>query len=70
MQIWANDPHQRTFLTNNSPELAAALEAGDRRKLEKIVGEKLKAQMEEKKKEQERMAKLMNADPNDPEAQK
>lgn len=57
-------------MKNNNPELAACLEAGDRKKLEKIVGDKLKAQMEEKKKEQERMAKLMNADPNDPEAQK
>ena len=46
------------------------MESGDRKKLEKIVGDKLKAQMEEKKKEQERMARLMNADPNDPEAQK
>ena len=69
-QIWANDPPQRTFLKNNSPELAAALEKGERKAIEKIVGEKLKIQMEEKKKEQERMARLMNADPNDPEAQK
>jgi len=42
-QIWANDPHQRTFLKNNNPELAAALEAGDNKKLEKIVGERVKA---------------------------
>lgn len=55
-------------MKNNNPELAAALESGDRKKLEKIVGDKVKASMEEKRKEQERMAKLMNADPNDPEA--
>ena len=42
-QIWANDPHQRTFLKQNNPELAAALESGDRKKLEKIVGDKLNA---------------------------
>lgn len=54
----------------NNPELGAALESGDQRLLEKIVGEKLKAQMEAQRKEQERMAKLMNADPNDAEAQK
>ena len=69
-QIWQNDPHQRTFLKANNPELGAALEANDQRAIEKIVGEKLKAQMDAQRKEQERMAKLMNADPNDPEAQK
>jgi hypothetical protein len=30
-------------LRNNNPELATALESGDRKKLEKIIGEKLKA---------------------------
>ena len=55
-------------MKNNNPTLAAALEKGDRKELEKIVGAKVKEQMEEKKKEQERMARLMNADPNDPEA--
>jgi len=30
-------------LKNNNPELAAALEAGDNNKLEKIVGERVKA---------------------------
>ena len=34
------------------------------------MGERLKAHFEAKKKEQERMAKMMNADPNDEEAQK
>lgn len=57
-------------MKSNNPELGAALEAGDQRLLEKIVGEKMKVQMEGQKKEQERMAKLMNADPNDAEAQK
>ena len=66
--IWDNDPHQRTFLKANNPELAAALEKGDQNLVEKIIQEKLKAQMEASKKEQEKRAKLMNADPNDPEA--
>ena len=69
-QIWASDPHQRTFLKANNPELGAALEANDTRLIEKIVGEKLKIQFDDQKKEQERVAKLMNADPNDAEAQK
>ena len=50
--------------------MAAALDANDTNKLEKIIGERLKAHFEAKKKEQERMAKMMNADPNDQEAQK
>jgi hypothetical protein len=57
-------------LKANNPELGAALEANDNRLIEKIVGEKLKAQFDAQKREQERMAKLMNADPNDAEAQK
>ena len=56
--------------TLGGAELAGMLEKNDRKALEKYIGDKLKAQNEEKKKEQERMAKLMNADPNDPEAQK
>lgn len=69
-QIWDADPHQRTFMKNNNPELAAALEKGDQKQLEKIIHDKLKAQMDAKKAEQERKARLMNADPNDVEAQK
>ena len=57
-------------MKSNNPELGAALEANDTRLIEKLVGEKLKAQFDQQKKEQERMAKLMNADPNDAEAQK
>jgi DNA damage-inducible protein 1 len=57
-------------LKANNPELGAALEANDTRLIEKIVGEKLKAQFDAQKLEQERVAKLMNADPNDAEAQK
>jgi len=69
-QVWASTPHQKTYLKNNDPELAAALEAGDDNKIEKIIGERLKVQFEKKKAEQEKMAKLRNADPNDEEAQK
>lgn len=50
--------------------MAAALESGDQNRIEKVIGEKLKENMEAKRKEQERKAKLMNADPNDAEAQK
>ena len=49
--IWDNDPHQRTFLKQNNPELAAALEKNDQNLLEKIIQDKMKAQMEQQKKE-------------------
>lgn len=52
--LWLNDPHQRTFIKNQNPEMAAALEANDQNKLEKIIGERLKAHFEAKKKESER----------------
>ena len=42
-QIWANDVHQRTHFKNNDPDLAAALESNDDNRIEKIVGERLKA---------------------------
>lgn len=42
-EIWDRDPHQRVFLKNNNPDLAAALESGDMKKLENIIGEKIKA---------------------------
>jgi hypothetical protein len=38
-------------LKENNPELGAALEANDQRLIEKIVGEKLKAQFDNQKKE-------------------
>jgi len=38
-------------LKQNNPELAAALEANDNNKLEKIIGDRLKAHFEAKKKE-------------------
>lgn len=50
--------------------MAEALESGDQNKIEKVIGEKMKANMEAKRKEQERKAKLMNADPNDADAQR
>ena len=69
-QIWEHDQHMRLNLKNNDPDLAAALETKDNNKIEKIVGTRLKAHFEKQKQEQERLAKLRNADPNDIEAQK
>lgn len=40
------------------------------RECEKMVGDRLKEQMEKNRKEQERIMRLRNADPNDMEAQK
>ena len=60
----------KTNIRTNDPTLAAALESGDNNKIEKIIGERLKEQFDKKKQEQERIARLRNADPNDVEAQK
>lgn len=57
-------------ITNSDPELADALLTGDDNKLEKVIGKRIHEQMEAKKKEQERRIRLLNADPNDAEAQK
>jgi hypothetical protein len=67
-QIWANDPHQRTYFKQNDPDLAAALESNDDNKIEKLIGERLKFHFAKQKEDQEKMAKLRNADPNDLEA--
>ena len=39
----------RTNLKNNDPDLAAALETKDKNKIEKIVGNRLKAHFEKQK---------------------
>ena len=57
-------------MKQNDPDLASALDAKDNNKIEKIVGGRLKEHFEKQKKDQERLAKLRNADPNDIEAQK
>lgn len=69
-ELWANDQHMRTQWKNSDPELAGALEKGDNNLIEKIIGNRLKEHFDKQKKDQERMAKLRNADPNDAEAQK
>ena len=58
----------KTNIRQNDPQLAEALESGDNNKIEKIIGERLKEQFDKKRKEQERLARLRNADPNDIEA--
>ena len=57
-------------MKEKDPQLAEALEKGNVNAIEKIVGERLQKQMDERKAEQMRRARLMNADPNDLEAQK
>ena len=34
--LWKNDPHRRTLLKNSDPDLAAALEANNDNKIQKI----------------------------------
>ena len=55
---------------NQDPELGNAIAAEDDIKINEIVGKRLHEQMERKRKEMERMNRLMNADPNDAEIQK
>ena len=69
-ELWANDQHMRTQWKNSDPELAGALDKGDNNLIEKIVGGRLKEHFDKQKTDQERLAKLRNADPNDKEAQK
>lgn len=65
---------QKHQLEANDPELAEALakanSTGNDIELEKVVGARLKEMMEKHRKEQERIMRLRNADPNDAEAQK
>ena len=41
-QIWNSDPHYKTQLRNNNPELAQALETGNQNMIEKFIGNTLK----------------------------
>ncbi len=50
-QIWNSDPHYKTQLKNNNPELAQALETGNQNLVEKLIGKTIKDQMENRKKE-------------------
>ena len=68
--MWETQQHQRIQIKSSDPELAAALESGDDNKIEKVVGERIKVQIDAKRNAQEKRIKLMNADPNDLEAQK
>ena len=55
---------------NQDPELGNAIAAEDDVKIREIVGERLKKNMEHKRKEMEKQNRLMSADPNDEVAQK
>jgi hypothetical protein len=53
---------------HQDPELGNAVAADDDDKIIEIIGKRLKDQEERKRKEMERMNRLMSADPNDIEA--
>ncbi len=67
---YLNNEQELHFLLNQDPELGNAIAAEDDAKIREIVSKRLKVQMERKKNEMQRMTRLMNADPNDIEAQK
>lgn len=60
----------KSRLAAQDPELAAALAENDQSKIEKVVGDRLKEQIDKQRANQERILKLHHADPNDAEAQK
>lgn len=68
--MFAQTPQQLSHLKEQMPELYKALEEGNDNELFKIIGDRMKEQMLKNRKEQERKLKLLNADPNDAEAQK
>lgn len=70
-ELWVtNSQNLKQQLEKSDPDLAAALVANDDSKIEKIIGERLKEQMDKQRAEKERVFKLQNADPDDVEAQK
>lgn len=69
-QYYKNNAEQLHYILNQDPELANPIVADDDQKLIEVVGKRLKSQMDAKRKEMERINRLMNADPNDIEAQR
>ena len=68
-ELWVtNSQNLKQQLEKSDPDLAAALVANDDSKIEKIIGERLKEQMDKQRAEKERVFKLQNADPDDVEA--
>lgn len=69
-ELYTNNPDELNYLFMSDPELAEAVVSGDDKRLEEIVGPRIKKYHEKKKQEMDEYNKLMSADPNDPEAQR
>jgi hypothetical protein len=69
-EFYINNPDELNYLFNTDPELAEILVSNDEQKLQDNVRKKIIKMDEIQKKEKDDHLKLMNADPNDPEAQK
>jgi len=69
-QKFMTDPDFRKQLFASNPDLEKLLRENKDSELRKYISDKLKVQFEANRKEQERKMRLMNADPNDAEAQK
>jgi len=69
-EYYLNNPDELNYLFNTDPELAEVLVSNDEQRLEENVRTKIIKMDEIKKKEKDDHFKLMNADPNDPQAQK
>jgi len=69
-QKFFTDAAFRRQLFNNNKELEEMLRQNKTSELHKYVSEIMKKQFEDHRKEQERVMRLRNADPNDMEAQK
>ena len=67
-QMYAADPGFKYRITQNDPQLAQALESGNNSEVEKIIKERMKVMFDKQRAEQEKLARLQNADPNDIEA--
>lgn len=65
-----NTPAELHYILHQDPELGNAIASDDDIKLREIIGARMKEQMERKREQLKKMNRLMNADPNDVEAQK
>jgi DNA damage-inducible protein 1 len=69
-QHYLSKPAELHYILHQDPELANAIVADDDIKLKEIISHRMKEQMDKKKKELEKMNRLMSADPTDAAAQK
>ena len=67
---YLNNPDQLNYLFTTDKELAEAIVSGNDKKLEEIIGSRIKEYDNKKQKEYKEMIQLANSDPNDLEAQK